>query len=261
MSRTFFLLPFFCLLSASVCAQHIEFIEANTGFLIFSAAVPNYKNIRANVPNFGNSQNSPLSLRGTYDDQFGSIKLGFVSNRLSKWTFSTGLKYSRMSSQIRSKTFALIDANEYFFYKFRESGSITEYLTIANIRQKTDYLGIPLEARFYPFRPRRFGLFLKASAEVNLNLHSSTEVDFHDPAMRKFESQVADDFASPEELNAIFFLGPGFHFGRTGKPRFGFETALPAFFINTHAGGIVQPGAGGGFIFFISLPVNYSSNE
>jgi hypothetical protein len=242
-------------LNPSASAQELRHLQMETGFTIFSAEMTDDENFRAEDYDYLDG----VRLRSNYDVIFAGAKVEVFSPN-DKWGFSTGVRYSQMTGRVSNQS-TLFASEEFFFYRFREDGTTTEYLTIEKIRQRTEYLGIPLEVRLYPFQKRRFNLYFKAGGDINFRLRSTTEVHFHEPMMSLYEDDLADDFNSPDDVNATLNVAVGFTVGKSGKPKFGFEIPAPAIYLNADAGGIVRPEVGGGLVIFLSIPLNSVVNE
>jgi hypothetical protein len=242
-------------LNPSASAQELRYLQMETGYTIFSAEMTDDENFRAEEYDYLDG----LRLRSNYDVTFASAKIEVFSPN-DKWGFSAGVRYSQMTGRVSNHA-TLFASEEFFFYRFREDGTTTEYLTIEKIRQRTTYLGIPLEVRLYPFQKRRFNLYFKAGGDINFKIRSATEIHFHDPLMRQYEDELAEDFNSPDDVNATLHVAVGFTVGKSGKPKFGFEIPAPAIYLNPDAGGIVRPEAGSGFVVFLSIPLNRITNE
>jgi hypothetical protein len=244
-----------------VCSQQIKFIRVDAGTAFLAASPPENDNIRAVVDNYGYSEDeyddASTDLRALYVLVHAGVKAEIFSPN-NKWSLTTGLSYLRAEGDFQTK--GLFFARPFFFLKFREQGTTTEYLTISRIGQKSSFIGVPVEVTFYPFTPRRFNLFFKGGGSVNLNVSNSSDVVFHEPSMEKYEDQVMEQFDTPDRVSGIFFLAPGFHFS-VKQVKFGMEASFPTVFINSHGGGLVHPRVGGGLNVFFSFPLTPVSNE
>jgi hypothetical protein len=95
----------------------------------------------------------------------------------NRWGISSGLRFSRYTT-------ALEPRNGAFYWMFRQEGLQTDYLMINKFTQRSYYLGVPLEVRFFPNRRELpVQIYFKAGAAVNYRLHTDNGVTFRDPSM------------------------------------------------------------------------------
>lgn len=247
----------FVLLAISAKAQVVDNVEVTIGFRVLSAEIPDNDRFRADGFDYGYG-GTTIELRSNFSMASAGVK-GEILLGDSKWSILAGVQYLQSFSRIDNKD-PWLGYQNFFFYEFREEGTTTEYVTIENITQEVHYIGVPLQIRFSPFRPRRFNLYFMGGIEGNVLIASDTEIEFHERAMKPYESEITDQFGEPDPFNGVFYLGAGATFGRPGGVRIGIDVQLPAVFIGSSTG-LVNPNSGGGVGLVISLPLTRNNYE
>jgi hypothetical protein len=208
--------------------------------------------IRAEISSYsaGVSNNNLTSLM---NEQFIGIKSEYFSLN-DKIGFSGGLRYTRTNSSIGKNNYWL-NGNDYFYLLYREEGVTTEYLKIKEISQNTDYIGIPVEVRYFPFRPHLFRFYFKAGANLNYRLNTKTDVVFKDAAMEPYQNEVTALLQEPASFSSSIYGSAGVRIGRASKPALSFEICLPSLSLTSESTGLVNPIFGGGFQLNYQLPL------
>src|SRR5690606_8015945 len=138
---------------------------------------------------------------------YGGISLEFASK--NGWVvYASGLKYSRVRGKLSMDDLYWF-STPYFFFRLRESGLVTEYVTLRKVIQHTDFLGIPLEVRWFLFGGRRVRFYIKGAAEVNYKIATGTEIDFYEPAMSKYKKQVEAELREVADVHGVLSLAGG----------------------------------------------------
>lgn len=185
---------------------------------------------------------------------FVGVKLEMLSLN-DRFGLFGGIRFSHINSSIGKRDY-ITDNSDYFYWRFREDGVNTEYLKINEINQKSNYVGIPIELRFYTAkRPRVFQLYLKLGIEINYLLTSKTEVVFNNPAMRPYEDDIVQMLDKPDKINSAVYGGIGFKLGKDQKPSLSLEACMPYINLTSRTYGIVQPLFGGGFQLNLQIPI------
>jgi len=235
-----------------VSAQSLSAVSLQTGVHAFMAEPADVKNIRANLGySFGDERNAHIGsvLTSTY----GGVSIE-VSSDNDRFVYSSGVRYSRMTGTLSMKDLILFNT-PYFFFRFRESGLITEYVSLRKIAQKTDFIGIPVEVRWFPFDGKRVRFFIKGAAEINYKVATGADIEFYEPAMAAYEKQVVAQLPEAADIHGVLSLSGGVRFGKPGSVLFAFEFAGPSAFLSPGSGGIVRPSVGTGGLFSIIIPV------
>jgi hypothetical protein len=260
MIRPLLLILFVIVSGSATYSQNFRYVEVNTGFRVFSAMMTENDRFRADAYSYG-SGSGVLSLRTTYNVVYAGAKGEmFLSNE--KFRIGVGIQYSQMTGKIDNDNgWGDYNPNRFFFYRYRESGTTTEYVTIEKMEQSTSYVGVPVDVRFFPFNPRRFNLYFKVGAELNIRVATETAIDFHEPSMEEYKGEITETLAEPDAVSGLGYVAAGIQFGRPGQFKFGLEVPAPCFSLSPDATGIVKPTAGGGFMIFIAIPLTKSTNE
>jgi len=144
----------------------------------------------------------------------------------------------------------------YFYWLYLQDGVNTEYLKVKEIDQKSDYIGIPLEIRFFPARrPRFFRFYFKLGAEFNYLIQSQKDIVFYDPAMDPYKNELTAKVAGPKPFYSALYVGGGFRLGKELKPSVSIEACMPYLFLTQNSGGLVNPIFGGGFQINVQIPI------
>jgi len=144
----------------------------------------------------------------------------------------------------------------FFYWLFRQEGTETEFLKIKEILQKTDYLGIPVEIRFFVARrPRVFQLYGKLGAVLDFRMNTNTNVVFKDPAMEIYEKDISGQIKQPGAVSFAMYAGSGFKIGTDQKPSVSIEACFPYFILTPQSSGMLKPLFGGGFQLTFQVPV------
>lgn len=185
------------------------------------------------------------------ENHYGGIKYEsfFNNNHLG---LTVGLRFSQFSSKINT------DWNHYYFvWLFRQDETATDYLTIQNIKQKNNYLGVPLELRYLLRRwDSFFNPYFKFGAAVNYCLSTTNSIAFFDPEMSRYSGAVSEEIEKPNLVNAWVYPAFGFKFGRMNKVWFNMEVHFPGFLIGEKAHPFIRPDVGMGIQLSMQIPLN-----
>jgi hypothetical protein len=169
-----FIIVVLCLASLTVKSQETKsrllFVEAGMDFI--SCEPPEKDYIRGEVDPYAYDYEAS-TLRGLLSNTYIGIKTEkrVLRNKLG---LMAGLRYSRVVSSIGKETY-WSDTPDFFYMMFRQSGTTAEYLKVKEINQIAGYLGIPMEVRIYPYRPRTFNVYYKIGTSLNFRIHSKSE--------------------------------------------------------------------------------------
>lgn len=242
------------LLSAHTVAQSPlqKYVGAEAGICFISAKMPEMEFIRGDIPAYPGGYSSTY-LKSFMNKSYAGIKAEFLSVN-NRFGFSSGLRYIQMNSSVGRNTYWAGNTN-YFYLMYLQEGVNTEYLKVKELDQRTSYLGIPLEARFFPYNARLFRVYFKLGADVGFKLQSRTDVVFYNQSMDYLEDEVADLIGRPESVSASLTVSAGVRIGRASKPAINLEAGLPTIFLTSGTSGLVNPLYGGGFQVSFQLPV------
>lgn len=169
--------------------------------------------------------------------------------------FSPGIRYSR-TYDIAGKWGLFTEGQNFFYWLYREEGVNTEYMRVKRIYQRSDYLGIPVEIRFFPARrPHRMQFYLKLGAEVDFRLQTQTNIVFRDERMHSYEEEVASQVGKPGHVGFSMYQCFGFRIGSDANSTFSIEAVLPGFNLTSRTSGLLKTFYGGGIQFHLQIPI------
>lgn len=229
--------------------HHLVSIEG--GLTSMATDIPDGDFIRGYVPiDEWESNNNVTSIQFS---QFGGLKYEYLTMH-DKLGFSTGARFSRRYGIIgRTDEW---DDSDFFYLRYREDGQNTEYFTINNITQTTDYLGIPLEIRLFPYRANFIRFYFRAGVELNYKLKSNTTVEFSNVGMDQYEDEVKTLFNEPGKFNANGYFTTGLRVGKNHRPTVNVEAMLPVWNMNSSSEGMLKSYAGVGVMVNLQVPIN-----
>jgi hypothetical protein len=181
------------------------------------------------------------------------MQKAFVSVKIEKRTsndrfgFLTGLRFTHLNSRIIKSGFP-----NFLYFLLRQTGTTTEYLKVKELNEISNYLGIPLEVRFFPYKQRRFRLYFMAGGELSYQLTTKTNVLFDDKTMEIYQSSAEEIVGKSSTWYAAFYARAGFILGKE-KPRIGIGISAPVVITNT-VSSLNTPVAGGGVQIQFQMP-------
>lgn len=228
------------------------FLYLETGMDFISCSPPEKDYVRE-----GFSQDpyyyEPVYIRALMYKNYAGIKaeVRILNNKLG---LVGGLRYTRMVSSIGKNEY-WTSRTDYFYLLFKTQGSSTEYLRVKDINQVSDYIGIPLELKIYPYESRVFQIYYKIGGDINFRLKTSTNISFSDNAMEQFEKEASQVIEDPWSIYATVHAAIGLKIGKENKPGINLEACIPAGIIADLKSSFVDPQAGGGLQFNIRFPL------
>jgi hypothetical protein len=233
--------------------KRLKYIGIETGMTFYENQMSNTDYIRGDIPSYGNGY-STSSITSLCQKLFIGLKTEILTMN-DRFGLSAGLRYSRINSSAGKPDYWTANSN-YFYWLYRQEGVNTYYLRVREINQTSDYMGIPLEIRYYTApRPRLVRLFFKAGTEINLLLQSKKNVIFKDEAMDHYKSDLVSKINEPDPFYVTVYFGGGLRIGRELKPSLSLEGCLGSFFLGSGSFGLVDPEFGGGFQINIQIPL------
>ena len=167
---------------------------------------------------------------------------------------SAGLRFTQSNCYLNKSS----NSDEsYFFLRYNESGTNTEYFKVKGINENINYLGIPLEITLTPFHFDVVNLYAKVGAEINLKLNSQTDINFSNENMKIYKQDVLSRVGT--STNLIYSSGyaaVGIRFGRVTGVKYNFEVTLPARILSSNNSSLVVPEYYSGFQFSVQIPIN-----
>lgn len=202
----------------------------------------------------------------TFFDQTGSAELetsthrtfyGIKAELLSPNGFigiGTGVRFTHISSDLDRERWFDFDKTK-FFVMYNQDGVNTEYAQVGRLKQRADYIGIPLDFRFYTSRPRFFRFFFKLGFDFNMRIANDASVTFVNSTMSRYKQQVADAIGKPAAVLTTINPGLGFKFGSSNSVNFCFEINGPSYIMSTNASTFAKNSIGIGAQFYLYYPI------
>ncbi|MCL1934608.1 MAG: PorT family protein [Candidatus Azobacteroides sp.] len=185
------------------------------------------------------------------DNMYAGIKYEtFLRN--DRFGLTAGLRFSQSSSEIRTDWF-----QDYYIWLFRQNETTTDYLSIRKIRQKSYYLGIPLEFRFLLKKRTSsfFNPYVKLGAAINYRVSTTNSVTFFDSAMTQYAGAVSEQIEKPDAFYAWVYPAFGLKFGKIKNIWFNVEAHFPGFIIKNKALPFIRTDVGIGSQISIQIPL------
>jgi hypothetical protein len=257
--KSVFLFYFFlCFFSKFTWAQAQEetrlmYVGIETGMTFIESDITNMNSIRGDVPSYSNGYSTNSLTTLTYKSFIGIKSEIFSLN--DRFGLSAGLRYSGIISSLGKGDY-MANSTNYFYWLYSQDGVNTEYLRVKEINQKSKYIGIPVELRFFPARrPHLFRIYAKLGVEINCLLQTKTDVVFYDNAMDPYKNDIIAKIEKPSTFYSSIYGGGGIRIGRDLKPSVSLEICMPYLFLTPESTGLVNPIFGGGFQLNVQIPI------
>ena len=213
--KTIFILAIFCLIiNTKGVAQKID-IGVETGFSAFSIEMNDIDNIRDNASNYygGYIEDGVFSAGQRYN---AGLKIDYLTPN-NHFELSSGLRYSRMTKIVE---------NGSYFYFLIETPQDVEYLRLTTIAQKSDYLGIPFDVKFFPRDEIHFfNQFFSLGTDFNFLINNKNDISYYKKEFNA-DDEVNKNIKDPGNFFGSVYAGIGFRFGKKDC----FATVIQAFF-------------------------------
>lgn len=247
---TMFLLSGFMLFSQEETEnkKHLKFIGIETGTVIYGSEFNNPDLIRKqdqfNYPSdiYNNTTINNWYLGAKIELQSEEKNLGIL----------TGLRFSSLNSLSGNKKSD--ENNDFYYFLFSEEETSIEYLRLQGISHKANYVGIPLEVRYFVIHSKSIGLYCKASTELHYLLNSKSEVNFLFDEMEKYENEVIGKFEKTNNLFSTLYFSGGIKFGKSDQLNINLEAIFLSFILTENNSIMNNPLAGGGCQINIQMP-------
>jgi hypothetical protein len=254
-----FLMTFLLFLPASLLSQeeHKRSLIIETGFAFIGCEPPEKDYIRAVAePNYYNYYSDNISALSTHF--FAGVKYEYriVENSIA---LCPGLRYSRVESEIGRNGYSQDD--EFFYVRYSTSGQSSEFARVRSITQSADFLGIPLEVRFYPQRERRINIFYKMGGSFNVKLHSSNDIDFYNSYMNRYRSEAIGVVEESFPWYTTLYFGAGIKTFSIRGVGISVECDAPLGLILPKGEYFVNPVMGGSFQVVCSVPLTRKTEQ
>ncbi|HLO59877.1 MAG TPA: hypothetical protein VK179_14110 [Bacteroidales bacterium] len=235
----------------------LKYLGIETGLTFIESEISDIDYIRGEMPTYYMGYTTDAITSWSYKD-FVGIKYEILSLN-DRFGLLGGIRFSFMNSSIGKNRYFYHNTN-YFYWLYRQDGINTEFLKVKEINQKSSYIGIPVEIKYFTGRrPHLFQLYFKLGFEVNCLLGSGTDIIFLNPAMETYEDDIHSQLKKPGRINAAVYGGGGFRIGRDMKPSLSIEACMPYLVINSGTSGMLKPLYGGGFQVNFQIPIKSSA--
>lgn len=224
------------------------FLNLEFGVAPILGRVPDLPYIRGEYADHS-GEGAAHDLTGLVSSIHGGVAAEFQSKN-DKFRWAAGLRYKRTTSTLQRTPFSF--SNKYFYVIGNETETTTEYFRVKEISQKSEYLGLETDLRFFPFGRHLFTIYFKGGIEIDYHLKSSTSAVFHNSSMNQFQDVVDQRVSSPQDLMAIFHSAGGVEIGKKSDFRFRFELG-PSIFLTDQSSGLVSSVAGFNIMFGVQL--------
>ena len=180
-------------------------------------------------------------------------EMSFAKNRIG---IATGIRLSKYSTNLGSD-------REYYLWKIHQDEINTEYIKIRYVTQNSYYLGIPLEAKFYPNKrelPVQF--YLKTGAVFNYRIYTSNKIKFQNKSTESYTETINDQVnQNLKDFNSYMFVGLGLKIGRHHTnyrkyiPHMNIEIHALNIMFTDKASSFIRTNAGLGFQLTTQIPL------
>ncbi len=227
-------------------------VEAGMNFIICNPPEKDF--IRGDISSYGAGK--------VTDNLEGLLNTGYLGAKTelrslnNKFGLLGGIRYTRIISSIGKNTYWSETPN-FFYLLYRQDGITTEYFKVRELNQTSDYLGVPIELRFFPFNQEKFRIYFKAGAEFNFLLKTKKDVVFYNKAMESYQNEVIEIIGEPNSFYSSLYFSAGFRLGKDSKPGINFEICLPYFFLTTEVSSLVTPQDQQGYGFQLNIQIPF----
>lgn len=239
--RTIFLVVFACLPFSPVLSQdRITFLSAEAGIDILGYGDVNneyiwqtFKTVYYSIDGTANN------LQSSTDRVYYGAKIE-VRSKNNKFGLLMGARFSRLTSRIVHE-----NDDSYFFLMLPPSGTTTDYLRIKALRQVSNFIGVPVEVRYFPWGHHRVSTYFLMGGDVSYRLNTTNHTTFFDSSMAEYEGDVAAVVGDAGTWSSTFYGRAGIIIGRE-KPWLDIGITLPTF-ISQASSSLTDASFGGGF--------------
>lgn len=216
-----------------------KFIEAEAGVNAIAVQVFDHDYIRAENTFLGEAEKN---LRGMAGKFYAGLRAE-VRSANNKYGFSAGVRFTQINSSLGKQDY-WTSSSDFFYFDVSQTPNTIEYLRVKEIKETSNYIGIPLALSIYPFGEHFFTVYFKGVLEFNYRLNTKTETTFVDNAMNQSNDAIVNRLGTADNISSIFTANAGVKIGRNPKRAFRIEMG-PSVFMNERTSTIVE--AQGGF--------------
>jgi len=242
-----------CLLTIPLLGQDKApvFGGIETGFITFDNEMRNLSFIRESASDYDYYGDYAGSTNALYNVFYAGFKQEFPV--ISKLSFSTGIRFTQAGSNVKPET------GSYMYLFLSSDGTTTNFAKARKIAQNSQYLGIPLEFRWYLPGYHFVRSYVKLGATLNYRIATSTKVTFTDDIMNQYNSDIVNQVRKPDSFYSMGYAAVGLRFGKQYGPSVNLEAVVPSFVFTTNSSSLTNPLSGFGVQVTLQFPMNFKS--
>lgn len=192
-------------------------------------------------------------IKGLMYKNYVGLKIELRS-RNDKFGLLGGIRYSHVKSSIGKNT-NWSGPSSYFYVFLKQDATSTEYVKVLEFDQKSDYLGIPIEFRYFPFKLKNFRPYVKAGIEFNFLILTASDIVFYNDAMEAYQGDLLNMIDEPASFDSRCYLSFGFKLEKGPVPGINIELSAPSVYLTPMVSSLVKPtAASGGFQLNLQFP-------
>ena len=170
----------------------------------------------------------------------------------NRFGISSGIRLAQLSAQL--------DHNrkyDYFIWLLRQDEQTSDYVAIRDMKQKSYYVCIPLELRFFPQkRDRLFKYYFKLGGALNYRFSTVYNINFQEAEMSGYGGDIENQIQKPCTYSGFIYPAFGFRWGKNKNPWVNIELQFPGFIIAQKKHAFVNPDVGLGMQLSVQFPLN-----
>ncbi|PIF02671.1 MAG: hypothetical protein CR965_00335 [Paludibacter sp.] len=143
-------------------------------------------------------------------------------------SFATGLRLHIFNTELEGLYGN--KSKHYFFLKYQETDDVLKLARVESIKEKTYYLGIPLEIKTTPIKWSWLGFYIKVGAELGLKMNGDLEFNLLDQRMNKYPLKTflpSNIIDGSNQFYSSIYSSLGFSITFAKKYIFSLETVMP----------------------------------
>jgi len=222
-----------------------------TGFITFQNEMRGLEFIRESASDYDYYGDYAGSTNALYNVFYAGFKQEFAV--ISRLSFSTGIRFTEIGSNVKP------ESGSYMYLFLSSEGTTTNFAKARKISQNSQYLGIPVEFRWYLPSYHFVRSYVKLGATVNYRIATSTKVKFTDDIMNQYNSDIENQVEKPDSFYSMGYAAVGFRFGKQYGPSVNIEAVLPSFVMTTNSSSLTNPLTGIGAQVTFQFPMNFKS--
>lgn len=227
------------------------FSGVETGVMTFDNEMRGISIIRESSSDYDYYGDYAEKTCGTYNVFYAGFKQELPV--ISKLSFFTGIRFTEISSAIKPVSGS-------FMYLFVSSeGTTTNFAKATKISQTSQYMGIPVEFRWYLPSYHFVRSYVKLGATFNYRIATTTRATFTTDVANEFNSDIESKVGKPDSFYSMGYAAIGLRYGKEYGPSVNIEGVLPSFVFTPNSSSLTNPLTGVGVQVTIQFPLNFKS--